>query len=129
MGARPSIDETSLSNGEPYALIANKAVKGRKGCLVAVIFSTKPNEINAVLEKIPEEALNRGEEITLDMSDSMCKIVRYSFPCAQRVIDRFHVQWSAFDTVREMHIAHRQDAINDETISKRILKNSQDYAV
>jgi len=49
------------------------------------------------------------------MSDSMRKIVRSCFPKASRVIDRFHVQNLAYDAIQEMRIAHRWDAINEET--------------
>jgi transposase len=59
--------------------------------------------------------LNAVEEVTLDMSGSMHNILRYSFPKAQRVIDRFHVQELAFDAVQQIRIAHRWDAINEET--------------
>lgn len=31
MGTRLSIDQTSLSNGELYTIVTNKAAKGRKG--------------------------------------------------------------------------------------------------
>ena len=37
------------------------------------------------------------EEVTLDLSDSMRKIVRTAFPEASRVIDRFHIQKLAFE--------------------------------
>jgi len=45
----------------------------------------------------------------------MRKIVRSYFPGASRVIDRFHVQKLAYDALQEMRIAHRWDAINEET--------------
>jgi transposase len=114
-GTHLSIDETSLSNGELYTIVTNKAAKCRKGSLVAIISGTKAEDVNAVLGKIPEEKLNEVEEVTLDMADSIRKIVRQSFPCAKRVIDRFHVQQLAFDALQEMRIAHRWDAINEET--------------
>ena len=66
--------------------------------------------------------------MTLDMSDSMRKIVRYSFPRAKRVIDRFHVQRLAFDAVQEIRISHHWDAINQETERKEQAKESgEDY--
>lgn len=57
------------------------------------------------------------KEITLDLSDSMRNIVKYSFFKAERVIDRFHIQQLACDAVQEMRIKHRWDTIqeaNDE---------------
>jgi hypothetical protein len=34
IGKRLSIDETSLSNGELYTILTNKAAKGKKGAIV-----------------------------------------------------------------------------------------------
>ncbi len=56
------------------------------------------------------------------MADSMPKIVRSCFLKATRVIDCFHVQKLAFDAMREMRIAHRWDAINQETNDKENAK-------
>ena len=78
-----------------------------------------------MLERIPEEARNQVEEVTLDMADSMRKIVRSCFPKAIRVIDRFHVQKLALDALQEMRIAHRWDAINEETNAKEEAKLSE----
>jgi transposase len=122
IGTHLSIDETSLSNGELYTIITNKAAKGRKGALVAIIEGTNADEINAVMDKMPEEELYKVQEVTLDMSDSMRKIVRHSFPKAQRVIDRFHVQALACDAIQQMRIEHRWDAINAETNAKEEAK-------
>jgi transposase len=115
IGSKLSIDETSLSNGELYTIVTNKAAKGGKGALVAIIEGTSSEKVIEVLEKIPEEKLGEVEEVTLDMADSMRKIVRRCFPNASRVIDRFHVQKLAYDALQEMRIKHRWDAINDET--------------
>ena len=78
-----------------------------------------------MLERIPEEVRNQVEEVTLDMADSMRKIVRSCFPKAIRVIDRFHVQKLALDALQEMRIAHRWDAINEETNAKENAKLSE----
>lgn len=51
------------------------------------------------------------EEVTLDLSDSMHKIVSVAFPNAKRVIDRFHIQKLAGDAVQEIRVAHRWDAL------------------
>ena len=45
----------------------------------------------------------------------MRKTLRRCFPKADRVTDRFHVQQPAYDAIQEMRIAHRRDAINEET--------------
>jgi transposase len=115
IGTHLSIDETALSNGELYTVITNKAGKGRKGVLVAMIQGTDAETIIKVIEKIPEKKRNTVEEVTLDMANSMRKIVMSCFSKATRVIDRFHVQKLAYDALQEMRIAHRWDAINEET--------------
>ncbi|NJO90878.1 MAG: transposase [Chloroflexia bacterium] len=115
VGIKLSIDETALSNGELYTVVTNKAGKGQKGALVAIIEGTQSDNIIKVLEGIPEETRELVEEVTLDMAGSMNRIVKQSFPKASLVIDRFHVQKLAYDALQEMRIAHRWDAINEET--------------
>ena len=115
MGEQLSIDETSLSNGELYTIVTNKAAKGQKGVLVAMIKGTKSETVIERLLHIPERLRKRVVEITLDMAGSMSLVVKRCFPKAVRVIDRFHVQKLAYDALQEMRIAHRWDAINEET--------------
>lgn len=115
IGQRLSLDETSLSNGELYTILTNKAGKGQKGTLIAMIEGTDSASVIAVLDRIPEKARELVEEVTLDMAGSMNKIVKHCFPKASLVIDRFHVQKLAYDAIQEMRIAHRWDAINQET--------------
>ena len=117
IGISLAIDETSLSNGELYTIVTNRDKHGKSGCLVAVIAGTKTEDVWEVLDKIDEQERNKVEEVTLDLSDSMRKIVRHCFPKAKRVIDRFHIQKLACDAVQQMRIAYRWDAIqeaNDE---------------
>jgi transposase len=115
LGPRLSIDEVALSNGELYTVVTNKDGKGRKGTLVAMIEGTASEKVIEVINSIPEEDREVVKETTLDMAGSMDKIVRCCFPCTTRVIDRFHVQKLANDAIQEMRIAHRWDAINEET--------------
>ena len=125
IGTNISIDETSVSNGELYTIVTNKAAKGNKGCLIAIIEGTSSEQVIEALERIPEDVRNQVEEVTLDMADSMRKIVRSCFPKAIRVIDRFHVQKLALDALQEMRIAHRWDAINEETNAREEAKLSE----
>jgi transposase len=126
IGTHISIDETSVTNGELYTIITNKAARGLKGSVIAIIEGVSSEEIIQIIEKhIPEDKLNQVQEVTLDMSDSMRKIVRKCFPKAFRVIDRFHVQKLALDALQEMRIGHRWDAINEETNAKEEAKLSE----
>ena len=115
IGAQLSIDETSLSNGELYTILTNKAGKGRKGTIVAMIEGTGSDQIIEVIERIPKKLRATVKEITLDMAGSMSKVVVKCFPNATKVIDRFHVQKLAYDALQEIRIAHRWNAINEET--------------
>ena len=117
IGPRLVIDETSLSNGELYTFITNRDAHTRERSLVAVVAGTKSEDVIDVLKMIDEDKRNIVKEVTLDLSDSMRKIVRTVFPKANRVIDRFHIQKLACDAVQEIRIKHRWDAIqqsNDE---------------
>lgn len=117
IGPRLAIDETSLSNGELYTFVINRDAHTREQSLVAVVAGTKSEDVINVLKMIDEDKRNMVEEVTLDLSDSMQKIVRTIFPKASRVIDRFHIQKLACDAVQELRIRHRWDAIqqsNDE---------------
>jgi len=114
MGSKMSIDETSLSNGELYTVLTNKDKHGRKGCLAAIVAGTKAEDVIAALRKMPQESLDLVEEVTLDMSESMRKIVTTCFPKASQVIDRFHVMKLAFDAVQQIRIDHRWEAIREE---------------
>ena len=115
IGAQLSIDETSLSNGELYTILTNKAGKGKKGTIIAMIEGVSSNQIIDVIKRIPKKHRATVKEITLDMAGSMNKVVKSCFPNATKVIDRFHVQKLAYDAVQEMRITHRWDAINEET--------------
>ena len=115
IGPYLSIDETSLSQGELYTILTNKEAKGRKGAIVAMIKGTNSDIIKKVLEKIPNTKRKVVKEITLDMAASMEKSVRYVFPNAIHVTDRFHVQKLAYDAVQEMRIKYRWEAIDQET--------------
>lgn len=111
-----SIDETSLSQGELYTVLTNKAGKGKKGTLIAMIKGTKSDSIISILnEKIPYDLRCKVKEVTLDMANSMNLIVKHCFPKANKVIDRFHVQKLALDALQEIRIKHRWDAIDEET--------------
>ena len=98
-----------------YTIVTNKAARGKKGAIVAIVEGTVSENVIEVIEKIPENKREQVKEVTLDLSDSMRKIVRRCFSKAHRVIDRFHVQKLSYDVLQEIRIAHRWEAINEET--------------
>lgn len=98
----------------PDTIVTNKAAKGKKSSIVAIVAGTKAEKVIEVLCKIPLNKRNRVHEVTLDMSGSMDLIVRRSFPLASRVTDRFHVQKLAVEALQEMRIKYRWEALDQE---------------
>ncbi|EFL45286.1 transposase [Prevotella disiens FB035-09AN] len=117
LGESLSIDETCLSSGEVYTFLTNKAGKGGRGTLVAVVRGTKAEDLIRVLEKIDHSKRKTVKEITLDLSSSMMIIARTVFPKALIISDRFHVQKLYYDALDDMRIAYRwmaRDRENEE---------------
>lgn len=114
IGKHLSIDETSLSHGELYTILTNKAAKGRKGSIVSIIAGTRAEDIIKILEKIPLKDRNKVTEITLDMAGNMNLIAKKCFPKATLVTDRFHVQKLAVEAVQDIRIKYRWEAIDAE---------------
>jgi transposase len=81
---------------------------------VAIVQGTKSEDIITQLRKIPIDKRNGVSEVTLDMSNAMDKSVRDSFPNADIVTDRFHVQQIVTEAVQEIRIALRKQAIKEE---------------
>lgn len=128
LGESLSIDETCLSSGEVYTFLTNKAGKGGRGTLVAVVRGTKAEDVIRVLEKIDLSKRKTVKEITLDLSSSMMIIARTVFPKALITSDRFHVQKLYYDALDDMRIAYRwmaRDRENEEI--KRAKERGEAY--
>ncbi len=115
IGPNLSIDETALTNGELYTIVTNKAGKGGRGSLVAIVEGIKAADIIGVLSKIPEEKRLSVKEVTLDMSNAMDAIIRASFKNADIVTDRFHVGQLVSEALQEVRGAFRRDALQEES--------------
>lgn len=111
IGTHLSLDETSLSQGELYTVLSNKAAKGKKGTITAILQGTQSENIIPILERIPWHLRKKVEEVTLDFAPNMRMIVKRCFPYAKQVIDRFHVQQLAIEALQEIRIKHRWEAI------------------
>lgn len=114
IGKRLSIDEVSLSKGELYTYVTNKAAKGRKGSLVASIQGTRSEDIIRVLEKIPLCERIQVEEVTLDMAPNMAKAITRAFPNARQVTDHFHVAQLVYDAMQHVRIKLRWEELDRE---------------
>ncbi|WP_445439664.1 ISAon1 family transposase [Dyadobacter diqingensis] len=111
-----SIDETSLSNGELYTIVINKAAKGRKGSLLAMVKGTQAALVIEILRKIPKRIRSKVREVTAANMGSPPRgmIVSRCFPKASKVIDRFHVQKLAYDAVQQVRSKYRWEISNQE---------------
>ena len=122
IGPSLSMDETSLSQGELYTIVTNKAAKGKKGALVAMVKGTVSETVISILHKIPEKIRNQVKEITIDLAPTMELIAKRSFPKATIISDRFHVQKLASDAVQELRIKYRWEAIDQENNERDLAK-------
>ena len=101
------IDETSLSCGELYTVVTNRAGRGGRGTLVTMIRGTKSEDVIKVLEMIHLSKRKTVKEVTLDLSPTMMRIVRTGFPNATMTNDRFHVQKLFYEAIDELRITYR----------------------
>lgn len=128
IGPNLAIDESSLSNGELYTFVTNRDRHCGERCLVAIVEGTKSEDVVAALKHIDQARRDEVKEVTLDLSDSMRKIVKLAFPKAERVIDRFHIQKLANDAVQEIRIKYRWEAIQQDTDNREKAKaEEKDY--
>lgn len=90
---------------------------------MAILKGVDADKIIDRLKTIKERKRHIVKEITLDMSPTMVKIARKSFPKAIIVTDRFHVQQLAYDAVQEMRINYRWQAIEQENKEMELAKS------
>lgn len=114
IGTHLSLDETSISNGELYTVLTDKAKKGGMGSLVSIVEGTATRDIIHVLTQIPLEKRTSVKEVTLDFSGSMEAAARTVFPNACIVTDRFHATQIVTEALQQMRITLRWNAIREE---------------
>lgn len=123
-----SIDEVALSKGELYTFVTNKAGCGKKGTIVAVIASTKANDIQTVLEKLDLSIRESVIEITLDMAKNIEAGVKSLFPNAILVTDRFHVVKLALESLQHVRVKLRWEEMDLENVRlAKIKKAKKDF--
>lgn len=114
IGPNLSIDEVSLSNGELYTLLTNKAGKGRKGSLVASIQGTRTKDIIAVLQRLPAKLRATVKEVSMDMAKNLQRAVERVFFNAKIVTDRFHVVQLVQRCLQQVRIEQWRKELDDE---------------
>ncbi len=127
IGPYLSIDEVSLSQGELYTFVTNKAGKGRQGTLVASIQGTLSKDIVEVLSKLAPDKCLQVKEVTLDMAKNMEAAMRTVFTKATLVTDRFHVVKLAMEALQHIRIDQRWKEldIENEAIKKAREENKK----
>lgn len=125
MGFHMSIDETSLTDGEIYTILSNKAGRGRKGSIAAIVKGTRQEDVIAAINSIPEPVRTRVGEITMDFASSMCSIAQSCFPWANRVIDRFHMQKLVLDDLQGLRIAKLKEARSAENRARKKFRTKE----
>ena len=122
LGEHLAIDESSLSNGELYTIVTNKDGHGRKGTLVAMVKGVKSDFIIKKLQRLPAGKRAMVKSVTMDMSNSMYKIVRKCFPNAEQIVDRFHVQKLMYDALQDLRIKHRWEVMAEDNRMRALYK-------
>ena len=125
VGPRVSIDETSLSRGELYTIVANKAGKAKQGTLIAIVKGTRIDDVVAALKRIGSDKRSLVKEVTMDFSDSMSSIVEECFPDAEKVVDRFHTQKLAYEAMQEVRMTEKRKAVKAQNKAKKEFKKRQ----
>ncbi|SEG53164.1 Transposase [Flavobacterium urumqiense] len=92
--------------------MTNKAGKGKKGTIVAIIAGTKADTVISFIETIPLKLSNQVTEIILDMAANMGLIAKKCFPNASGVTDRFHIQKITLKALQEIRIKYRWQGID-----------------
>lgn len=115
----------SLSQGELYTFVTNKAGKGKQGTLVASIKGTLANDISMVLMKLNEDKRLQVKEITLDMAKNMEAAVKPVFKNAILVTDRFHVAKLALDALQHLRVKKRWEEMDKENDSIKAAREAK----
>ncbi len=126
IGENLSIDEVSLSKGELYTFLTNKAGKGKKGTITACIKGTTSKEIVAVLMKIALESRLKVKVVSLDMAKNMESAVREMFPNAELVTDRFHVLQLVCRDLQQIRIDIKKQVATKENEAIKLAKNKKE---
>lgn len=84
------------------------------GTIVAMVRGTKSSDVIARLQKLPEQQRLAVTEVTMDVSDSMMRIVRTVFPNATIIIDCFHIIRRCGEAVEEIRLKEKREAIKEQ---------------
>lgn len=125
IGSKCCIDETTLCD-EVYTIFSNKAGRGKKGSIIAVVRGTKSEVVSSILLKMSVEERSVVEEVTMDFSDSMYSIVKTCFPNATIVIDCFHIIQRLCEGLDEMRLRFKRLAVTETKKAEADFKQKEE---
>ncbi len=128
LGSDLSLDETCLSNGEVYTILTNKAAHGQKGALVAMVRGVASDTVIRAFNRMPYLKRRQVKTITTDLSSAMMLTARRSFPAAQLINDRFHVQQLINEAVDQLRIKYRWEVLDAENKAIRAYRDKRKEA-
>lgn len=114
LGSDLSLEETCLSNGEVYTILTNKAAHGQKGALVAMVRGIASDVVIKVFKCMSRHKRLQVKTVTTDLSAAMMLIAHRSFPTAQLINDRFHVQQLMNEAVDQLRVRYRWEVLDAE---------------
>ncbi|MDH6356141.1 transposase [Dysgonomonas sp. PH5-45] len=114
LGADLSLDETCMSNGEVYTVLTNKAAHGREHSLVAMVRGVSSQTVIKAFKRMSRHKRLQVKSITTDLSSAMMLTARRSFPKAELINDRFHVQQLMNEAVDQIRIKYRWEVLDAE---------------
>ncbi len=98
IGENLSLDETCLSNGDVYTILTNKAAKGRKGALVAMVRGVATDAVSGILRRLPHRKRLSVKTVTTDLSSAMMLTDQL----------RIRYRWKVLDAENQAIREHRQ---------------------
>jgi transposase len=88
IGPRLSFNYFSVSLGELYSILTNKDDRGQKGTLVAIVNTTKADDIILHFSRLPRKDRKNVRKGTLDLAENMAAAVKVLFSNSKFVADR-----------------------------------------
>ena len=108
-GKNMAIDDKNIG-GEGYTIISNKDT----GKIAVMMMTTKAKIIVEILSQIPTNILFSVETITKDLAEGYDWVSRQMFIKASRIADKFHVIKLALQSLQDIRVRYRQEALREE---------------
>lgn len=108
-----AIDEKHI-NGQFYTILTN----GKTGKVAMMASTVNSTEIGQCLNYFGD-SLKKVNTITRDLSPTYEKVSTTHFSNATQVADKYHIVQQAIDSVQELRIRHKQEALSAQRIEEK----------